>query len=92
MKALSFPKNVRTPSGKTATLGEMKDYGVILQVFVRETETNLKSEQNIQRHNNAVDYLNHIAKHYNRELQLFNKEEQKRQMSLLYKVMQQSTS
>lgn len=92
MNTPSFPKNLQILSGKTANLREIKEYGAILQKFIRETEANLKHEKNVRRYNDTVDYLEHIAKHYNHELHVFNREEQKRQIALLCKFMQQSTS
>lgn len=92
MNALAFPRNIRIPSGKTATLSEMKEYGAAIQQFVKETEASLKFEKNAQCHNDTVDYLNHIAQHYNRELQLFHKAEQKRRMTQIYGFIQASTN
>lgn len=83
MKPLTFPKNVRIPSGKEASLRDMQEYGRVLQNFVKKTEIKLLDETDTKQYNMTVEYLNHLADHYNRELKVFKKAQQQRQLAAL---------
>lgn len=89
MKARTKSQNIHIPSGKDATHSDMQEYGATLQEFVRTTETRLRKEKNTERYNETVDYLNLLAKNYNRELKIFGREESKRQLNTLSMFMQQ---
>lgn len=92
MKALSFPSNVRIPSGATATRREMKEYGVVIQKFIAETKASLDTEEDPRRRDVALDYLNHIATHYDRELRVFSRAEQKRRAPPLRRLLRAAGS
>ena len=78
---------VQLPRGDSASFEEMRAYGETLQLFVREQEAALDAVEDVQRHNQIVDYLNLLASSYNEQLRVFKLAEKRRQATLLVSLM-----
>ena len=78
---------VQLPRGDSASFEEMRAYGETLQLFVREQEAALDAVEDVQRHNQIVDYLNLLASSYNEQLRVFKIAEKRRQATLMLSLM-----
>ncbi len=85
--ASSNPTLIQLPRGETASFEDMQAYGETLQGFIRDQEAALSDLQDVQRHNEIVDYLNLLANGYNEQLRLFKEAETRRRTQMLLSLM-----
>ena len=75
--------SVHLPRGEYASFEEMQSYGSVLQSFIRTQEALLEDMEDIQHHNDTIDYLQSLANGYNEQLRVYKEAESRRQREML---------
>jgi len=87
MTASANPLSIHLPRGEYASFAEMQGYGSILQSFICSQEALLEDIEDVQHHNDTVDYLQSLANSYNEQLRIYKESEAQRQRSMLTALM-----
>lgn len=87
MTASANPLTIQLPRGEYASFAEMQGYGSILQSFICSQEALLQDLEDVQHHNNTVDYLQSLANSYNEQLRIYKVSESQRQREMLAALM-----
>jgi len=61
----------------------MRSYGGVLQSFIRKQEALLEDIDDVQHHNDTIDYLHSLANSYNEQLHVYKEAESRRQREML---------
>lgn len=83
MTGSAKPLSIHLPRGEHASFEEMQAYGSTLQSFICTQEALLDDIEDVEHHNDTVDYLQSLANSYNEQLRVYKVAEAKRQRDTL---------
>lgn len=79
--------SIHLPRGEHASFEEMQAYGSVLQSFICTQEALLEEMEDVQHHNDTIDYLQSLANSYNEQLRVYKEAEAQRQRATLTALM-----
>lgn len=88
MTSYATSPSIHLPRGEYASFEEMQSYGRVLQSFIHSQEALLQDLEDVQQHNDTIDYLHSLANSYNEQLRVYKEAESRRQRDVWSSLLQ----